>query len=81
MNLVWAVIKGDLLTTLGWALVYFVGAIAVAKWRARAAACKPEHLGIPAWARRGLTAEAKFKVAQMRQRRRRYAKSDAWRVR
>lgn len=35
MSIVWAVVKGDILTSLAWFVVYFVVALGVSKWKQR----------------------------------------------
>jgi hypothetical protein len=68
MSLVWAVIKGDLATSVFWAVVWAVGTIAVQRWQARRAPALPRDRA-PAWARGVKTPEDRFRIALMRRRR------------
>ena len=65
MNLVWAVVKGDLLTSACWFLIYALVIYVVARYKSRRAA--PDSR--PAWARRPMTPEGRWKLASMRRRR------------
>jgi hypothetical protein len=70
VSLVWAVIKGDLLTSGFWFLVYLAVQLVTVRIQARRRSAAGSHR-TPYWARRALSAEEHFKLAQMRARRRR----------
>lgn len=70
MSLVWAVVKGDILTSAAWFVVYLLVAVAVAKWKQRHARTAP----------RGRTFDNSWKAWQMRTRDRRRQRA-RWRLR
>jgi hypothetical protein len=69
VSLVWAVIKGDLLTSGFWFLVYLAVQLVTVRVQARRRSAAVGTSYSPYWARRVLTVEERFKLAQMRARR------------